>query len=145
MKTLRISGVDHANASELDAELRAIAGNALVQVLYDNATHVLNIHLDVDSLTGDEERSLRDAVNVHISRLAQIIEAKAVTLRADEADVNARFLASQLARRTPAQIYTLMQGRIDGWTSLAQAKNDLREWLPLLAAEIAVKLQEREE
>ena len=145
MKTLRISGVDHANASELDAELRAIAGNVLMQVVYDAATHILNIDLNLDALTGDEERLLRDAVNVHISRLAQAIEAKIGTLRADEADVNARFLASQLARRTPAQIYTLMQNRIDSWTSLAQAKADLREWLPLLAAEIAVKLQEREE
>jgi hypothetical protein len=52
-------------------------------------------------------------------------------------NVRARFLASALAKKTPAEIYTLMQGRIDGWSSLAAAKADLREWIPLLAAALA--------
>ena len=55
-------------------------------------------------------------------------------------ETEARFLLSQLADKTPEEIYTLMQGIIDGWGNLGQAKADLREWLPLLAAVIAWKV-----
>jgi hypothetical protein len=50
------------------------------------------------------------------------------------ADVQTRWQASALHNKTPAQIYTAMQLAIDGWTSLAQAKADLRAWLPALVA-----------
>jgi hypothetical protein len=33
-----------------------------------------------------------------------------------------------------------MQNKMDGWTSLADAKADLREWLPLFGAIIAWKV-----
>lgn len=59
---------------------------------------------------------------------------------ANRTDVEARFLLSQLANKTPQQIYTAMQNSMDGWASLADAKSDLREWLPLLAAIIAWKV-----
>ena len=55
-------------------------------------------------------------------------------------DAEARFLLSQLADKTPEEIYTLMQDRMDSWTMLADARGDLREWLPLLAAVIAWKV-----
>ena len=55
-------------------------------------------------------------------------------------EVRARFLASQLANKTPQQIYTAMQDAMDGWGSLADAKSDLREWLPLMAAILAWKV-----
>ena len=55
-------------------------------------------------------------------------------------EAEARFLLSQLADKTPEEIYTLMQSRMDGWQNLAQAKTDLREWLPLMAAVIAWKV-----
>jgi len=55
-------------------------------------------------------------------------------------DAEARFLLSQLANKTPQEIYTQMQGRMDNWSSLADAKSDLREWLPLIAAVIALKV-----
>ena len=55
-------------------------------------------------------------------------------------DARARFLLSQLADKTPEEIYTLMQNRMDSWTTLADARGDLREWLPLLAAVIAWKV-----
>ena len=55
-------------------------------------------------------------------------------------DAEARFLLSQLANKTPEEIYTLMQDRMDGWQNLGQAKSDLREWLPLIAAVIAWKV-----
>jgi hypothetical protein len=58
-------------------------------------------------------------------------EADAASL----ADVQARWhdLAA-LHNKTPAGINTMMQGAIDGWTSLAQAKADFRVWLPALVA-----------
>ena len=55
-------------------------------------------------------------------------------------DVRARFLLSQLANKPPEEIYVLMQDRMDGWQNLSQAKSDLREWLPLMAAVIAWKV-----
>ena len=54
-------------------------------------------------------------------------------------DARARFLLSQLADKTPEEIYTFMQNVIDGWSNLGQAKVDLKEWLPLMAAVIAWK------
>lgn len=145
MKTLTIDGVDYCNTSELDAEIRVFAGNALQLVTFEPAANNrVTITLDVESITGDEERMIRNAVNVHLSRLAQVEAARLVQLDAEVSDVNARFVLSALNNRTPEQIYTLMQNRIDGWGNLAQAKADLREWLPLMAALIAVKLQKRE-
>lgn len=55
-------------------------------------------------------------------------------------NTKARFLLSQLANKTPEEIYTQMQNKIDSWSNLSQAKTDLREWLPLLAAVIAWKV-----
>jgi len=55
-------------------------------------------------------------------------------------DARARFLLSQLVDKTPEEIYVLMQDRMDGWQNLSQAKADLREWLPLMAAVIAWKV-----
>lgn len=49
-------------------------------------------------------------------------------------DVLKRLSDSPLADKTPAEIYTIMQGQIDGWGTLAQAKADLRVWLPLIVA-----------
>ena len=59
-------------------------------------------------------------------------------------DARARFLLSQLANKTPEQIYAQMQERMDGWTSLADARADLREWLPLIAAVLAWKVIDQE-
>lgn len=42
-----------------------------------------------------------------------------------------------LKGKTPQEIYDLMQGAMDDWTSLTDARADLREWLPLMAAAIA--------
>lgn len=58
---------------------------------------------------------------------------------ANREDARARFLLSQLADKTPEQIFTQMQGRMDSWTSLTDAKSDLREWLPLFGALLAWK------
>jgi len=46
-------------------------------------------------------------------------------------------LPVSLKSKSPAEIYAAMQARIDGWSSLAEAKTDLREWLPLIIATLA--------
>jgi len=61
--------------------------------------------------------------------------------KANQLDVETRLNLSELADKTPTEIYTLMQGRMDSWTTLADARADLREWLPLMAAIIAWKVQ----
>lgn len=55
----------------------------------------------------------------------------------NKTEAQARFLISQLSDKTPEEIYTLMQNRMDSWTTLADARTDLREWLPLMASIIA--------
>ena len=62
---------------------------------------------------------------------------------ADADDIRARFLASAISKKTPAEIYTLIQGRIDGWSNLTAAKADLRAWLPFMAAAIAWLVMEQ--
>jgi hypothetical protein len=52
------------------------------------------------------------------------------------ADIQTRWESSALHNKTPTQIYVAMQNQVDGWTSLAQAKADLRVWLPLLFAAV---------
>lgn len=53
------------------------------------------------------------------------------------ADVQTQWHAAALHNKTPQEIRTAMQNAIDGWTSLAQAKADLRAWLPMLTAGLA--------
>lgn len=59
-------------------------------------------------------------------------------------EVKARFAAHVLAGKTPAQIYTFLQDRINGWTKLSDAKSDLADLLPLLAAGLAWMVMERD-
>ena len=56
-------------------------------------------------------------------------------------DVLDRLNMSALADMTPAEIYTAMQNKMNSWTNLGQAKADLSEWLPLMAAVIFWKVR----
>ena len=56
--------------------------------------------------------------------------------RAAIADALDRLNLNALRGKTPAQIYAAIQGQIDGWTSLADAQDDLREWIPLIASAV---------
>ena len=57
------------------------------------------------------------------------------------ADVLDRLNMSALADMTPTEIYTAMQNKMDAWANLGQAKADLMEWLPLMAAAIFWKVK----
>jgi len=61
--------------------------------------------------------------------------------KTNQLDVETRFNLSQLANKTPQEIYTLMQSAMDSWSTLADARSDLRIWLPLMAAIIAWKVR----
>jgi hypothetical protein len=52
----------------------------------------------------------------------------------NEEETNLRLNASELSNKTPQEIYDIVQARIDSWTSLAEAKADFREWMPLIFA-----------
>ena len=83
-----------------------------------------------------DEGEIQVVIDAHDPEVMSVGEIK----QAHRDDARARFLLSQLADKTPEEIYVLMQNRMDGWQNLAQAKTDLREWLPLLAAVIAWKV-----
>ena len=80
-----------------------------------------------------DEGEIQVVIDAHDPEVMSAGEIK----QAHRNDARARFLLSQLADKTPEEIYTLMQNRMDSWSNLGQAKADLREWLPLMAAVIA--------
>jgi hypothetical protein len=58
--------------------------------------------------------------------------------RQEQVESRSRWAAlSALRGKSVAEIYDIVQNRIDGWTSLAEAKADFREWMPLLVAAVA--------
>ena len=85
-----------------------------------------------------DEGEIQVVIDAHDPEALSASEIK----QAHRDDARARFLLSQLADKTPEEIYVLMQDRMDSWTTLADARGDLREWLPLLAAIIAWKVIE---
>ena len=92
---------------------------------------------DIDGKATDNQTALQVVVDNHIPSMEYFEDEKRAV---NTADAQARFLLSQLANKTPEEIYTMMQGRMDSWGSLANAKADLREWLPLMAAILAWKV-----
>ena len=83
-----------------------------------------------------DEGEIQAVIDAHDPEALSAGEIK----QAHRDDARARFLLSQLADKTPEEIYPLMQNRMDGGSNLGQAKSDLREWLPLMAAVIAWKV-----
>jgi len=83
-----------------------------------------------------DEGEIQTVIDAHDPEALSAGEIK----QAHRDDARARFLLSQLANKPPEEIYVLMQDRMDGWQNLSQAKSDLREWLPLMAAVIAWKV-----
>lgn len=109
----------------LEGELKA-AAIPVVGVAYNSAEQWVRVDFD------------ENAGQAAIDAAAPIVAAHTGVdpVRVSQADIRTRWGTSSVHGKTPAQIYTLMQGQIDGWTSLAQAKADLRVWLPLLAAAV---------
>lgn len=84
----------------------------------------------------------RDAAAAIIAAYNQAAEdTKAANETGYIADIHTRWANSPLKGKTPVEIYTAVQGAIDGWGSLAAAKADLRVWLPLLFATLAWEVE----
>lgn len=89
------------------------------------------------SLTPEQDTAIRNAINAHNADTLTVGQVAEDTRKVARNDARQRFLQHAIAGKTPEQIYTLIQGEIDGWASLTDAKNDLRAWLPLLASAVA--------
>jgi hypothetical protein len=77
-----------------------------------------------------DEVAIQAVIDAHDPIALNIGEQK----QANADDARARFLLSQLSDKTPQEIFTLMQNRME---------TDLREWLPLMAALIAWKVADQ--
>ena len=121
---------------QLRDELYSVLGPFPSKAIQWNQVDAIEIE-DVDGKATQYQTELQAIIDAHVPTMVYFDdEVRAV----NTADVHARFLLSQLANKTPQEIHTLMQARMDAWTSLGDARDDLREWLPLLAAIIAWKV-----
>jgi len=68
-----------------------------------------------------------------------VAEQAAVAQRESDADAvrQAKNAVAFLQNKTPAEIKAYMEGQVDGWSTLADAKADLRSWMTILAQVIA--------
>ena len=112
--------------------VRNMAGVAGITLVFETGTPQANI---------DAAVAIAEAHNpANLSSNQQTRQ----TVTTHKADMQARYLAHALKNKTPAQIYTFMENQIDGWASLADAQEDLRDWLPLMGAAIAWMVMEDE-
>ena len=84
----------------------------------------------------------RDALTVECETLTAAYDPTLLTpgerAQQEQAEGRSRWAAlTALQGKSVAEIYDVVQARIDGWTSLAEAKADFREWMPLLVAAVA--------
>jgi len=98
-----------------------------------NGNQTVEFQVD-DSITLEQLQSIAGIFGVTLPQVE-------IDSKTNQLDVETRFNLSQLANKTPQEIYTAIQGAMDGWETLADARADLREWLPLMAAIIAWKVQ----
>jgi hypothetical protein len=77
-----------------------------------------------------DEVEVQSVIDSHNPNDKSLGEIKQVNID----DANLRLKTSALSDKTPQEIYDIVQARIDSWTSLADAKTDFREWMPLLFA-----------
>lgn len=126
------------NSDWLDEELRTALGNLIIGISHGGA--IVEIHLD-DASTSADDIIATDIVNNHDHTVVTAEQQRRIDTAINESDIDTRFDASTIKNKTPAQIYTFIENQIDGWVNLADAQSDLREWLPLMAAAIAWKVQ----
>ena len=126
------------NTDKLDEDLRASLGSICTGAGYDGTTATAFL---IDSATSENETTAFDIIVAHDHTQLSTQQQLDVDILINESDIDARFDASTIKNKTPAQIYTFIENQIGGWSTLADAKSDLREWLPLMAAAIAWKVQ----
>jgi creatinine amidohydrolase/Fe(II)-dependent formamide hydrolase-like protein len=119
---------------ELDRQLRA-GGVPIEGIAYNSKEGWVRVDF-LDSVTQQQIDAAIALVNAHTG---------VDPVKVAQADIRARWLASTIHGKDPTQIYTAVQGAIDGWTSLAAAKADLRVWLPLAIAALAWEVMKNEQ
>jgi hypothetical protein len=88
------------------------------------------------------DQGTRDALTVECEALTAAYDPALLTpgerVKREQAENRSRWAAlTALRGKSVAEIYDIVQNRIDSWTSLAEAKADFREWMPLLVAAVA--------
>jgi len=128
-----------------------------MKIQYDNATkRILNVGqepwsnqadypdstiVEVDSVPFTQENPYYDWLYVDGQYVYNYLLTPQRQKEIHIADVLDRLNMSALADMTPAEIYTAMQNKMNAWANLGQAKADLMEWLPLMAAVIFWKVK----
>lgn len=126
-KILQLTAPGRVNPALLHEELTAVLGASFGGLLMgdDEVRAVLLVTTDEDA------EALRpvcqDVLGAHDP------DAKTAEQQSYE-DFLTAWRNGVLAGKTPAQIYEGMTTQINGWASLANAKADLRDWLPLIGA-----------
>ena len=126
------------NIDKLDEDLRASLGSLTTGAGYDGTTATAFL---IDSATPENETTAFDIIVAHDHTILSTGQQLNVDLSVNRSNIDTRFDASVIKNKTPAQIYTFIENQIDGWSTLADEKSDLRKWLPLMAAAIAWKVQ----
>lgn len=128
----------NVNMPKLDEDLRAALSSLITGAGYDGTTATAFL---VDTATPDNENTASSIITAHDHTLLSTQQQLDVDININSNDVDTRFDASVIKNKTPAQIYTALENQIDAWTTLADAQADLRDWLPLLGAIVAWKVQ----
>lgn len=112
------------NPTRLHEELLAALGGLAVGV--SSGASGITLHL-TDEATDEDEATALAVLEAH-DPLAVTAEQAAML------QFVAAWRGGALIGKTPAQIYQVLGAQINGWASLADAKADLRDWLPLIGA-----------
>jgi hypothetical protein len=121
-RDIRTAGYDIEGVSPVTGTERASSWNAFMY-----GSEVVQVHFK----TPPDQAAMTAVANLVAAHDPTDTDAVALS------DVHEHWQSSPLHNKTPQQIFTAMQNQIDGWTSLAQAKADLRVWLPQIVASLA--------
>lgn len=121
---------EQIRGDQLAAEVGAATGLSLTT---DDITYYLDGHVEVRA-----PEQYRDAIAAVVAaHVPEAVWNDEDRTRVHMTDARDRWNLAALKSKSPAKIYTLMQSRMDTWANLADARRDLREWLPLIAAAVA--------
>ena len=122
------------NSDLLHEELLAELGEPLFLGVSSDSTNIRVILLSNPSPA--QETAIANIISSHDPDGLSQIELEEQAVEVNSADVINRLINAGLRDKTPDEIYTQLQNQIDSWSALADAKSDLREWIPLMAAAI---------
>jgi hypothetical protein len=102
-------------------------------IRFTNASSGVDAQLDVEALATQYQAQIQTLVDNHVpSSIYFPNELREENIK----DVLQRLTINALNGLSPTEQYNLIQNRIDNWSSLADAKEDLREWIPLVISAI---------